>query len=219
MRMGTRIVRGVRRVLLVLPAVSFAACTVLPTPTPPAPLTKSQAAAVAKCQKSAQKAQLAFLKTQQGNLGSCVYGVLSLRLAFENSLATQEDFDAGLVKMRDKCTKGYAKITAGSTKLVDAIVKGCAPADAAVVGPYDALRFQAFFAGITMSAPANSEQVAGGICALAVDAIYANVGTAAPRLMELLTYLGPEYVSLVDADSGFPNVPLDPRCAPAGPPI
>ena len=218
MRMRTRIVRGIRRVLPVLPVVSLAACTVYPAPTPPTPLTKSEVVAVAKCQKGVQKAQLAFVKSQEGTLGSCVIGVLSLRLAFENGLATQEDFDAGLVKMRDKCTKGYAKITASSTKLVDAIVKACTPAEAALFGPYDALRFQSLFTGFTASPPVSSVQLGGGICAIAVDAAYAHVGSAAPRLMELLGYLGPEYLTLVDVDSGFPNVPLDPRCEAVGPP-
>jgi hypothetical protein len=217
--MGTRMMRGVSRLLSLFPLVSLAACTVFPAPAPPVPLAKPEAAAIAKCQKTLQKAQLAFVKTQEGTLAACVNGVLSLRLSFENGLATQEDFDAGLVKMRAKCAKGYAKITAASTKLVDTIVKDCTPAETAILGTYDALRFQSFFTAFSLGTPTTAEQLAGGICAMAIDFGYAHVGAAAPRLMELLGYLGPEFFTLSDMDSGFPNVPLDPRCGPVGPPI
>jgi hypothetical protein len=216
--MDARMMRGVGRVVMLLPVVSLAACRVFPAPTPPVPLAKPEAAAIAKCSKTLQKAQLGFVKTQEGTLASCLHGVLGLRLSFENGLATQEEFDAGLVKMRAKCRKGYAKITAASTKLVDAIVKDCTPAQTAVLGAYDALRFQSFFTEFTSSAPTTTDQLAGAICALTVDFGYAHVGAAAPRLMELLGYLGPEFFTLPEMDSGFPNVPLDPRCGAIGPP-
>lgn len=214
--------RLVRRVSFVLPFVAVAACTLFPAPIPPAPLTKSEVSGVAKCQKAVHKAQLAFVKTKTAALESCVNGVLALRLPFESGLIPVEDFEAGLVKQRAKCTKSFAKVTAASTKFVDAIIKACTPVEGLVVGPYDGLRFQAEFGQLSSGgSAADVPALAGALCALTEMGVDAQVWIASPRLIELLLYLGPEYVSEVDSDSAFPNIPLDPRCPPVsgGPPI
>jgi hypothetical protein len=160
------------------------------------------------------KAQLAYLKTRLAALGSCVDGVLKVRVPFENGLATQEDFDAGITKTRAKCAKSFAKVTAASTKLDDAVVKACTPVEAAVVGPYDALRFQAAF-DMLDEVPATVAELAGRLCTMTSELADTELWTAAPRLMELLGYLGPEFVlEVTAATSAFPNVALDPRCPP-----
>jgi hypothetical protein len=209
MRLGS-----VVRALVAAPCLLLAACAIFPAPTPPAPLAKSEVSALAKCQKTIHKAQLGFVKTKLAALESCVNGVLALRLPFESALITSEDVDAGLVKQRAKCLKSYAKITAASTKLVDAIIKDCTPVEVAIVGAYDALRFQSLMTELSATPPANVQALAGTICAFAEMAADAAVFTASPRMMELLGYLGPEFITLSDSDSGFPNVPLDPRCPP-----
>lgn len=208
--------RAALRGIVMLAPLAFVAagCPVFPAPTPPAPLAKGEVAAIAKCQKAVKKAQAGYLKTRLAALGGCVDGLLAARLAFENGLATQDEFDAAVAKMRGKCTKSYAKVTAASTKLVDGIVKACAPAEDAVIGAYDALRFQAAF-DVLADVPDSLEKAAGTICTMTSETADAQLWTAAPRLMELLGYLGPEYVVEVSgAASQFPNVPLDPRCLP-----
>lgn len=185
-----------------------------PAPTPPTPLAKGDVAAIAKCQKSTAKAQLGYVKARLAALETCVDGVLAARLSFENGLTTQGDFDAGIAKMRAKCTKVFAKVTAASTKLVDGIVKACTPVEDAIIGPYDALRFQAAF-DVVADAPDSLVKAAGTICTMASESADAQLWTAAPRLMELLGYLGPEFVFQVSGPaSELPNVPLDGRCLP-----
>jgi hypothetical protein len=208
--------RGRVRALVAVACVSVSACTIFPAPTPPAPLVKSEVAAIAKCQKTIQKTQAAFVKTKLAALESCVNGVLALRLPFESALVTSDAVDAGLVKQRAKCVKSYAKITAASTKLVDAIVKDCTPAETAIVGPYDALRFQSLMTQFSGTPPADVVTLAGTMCAFAEMTADAAVFTASPRMMELLGYLGPEFITLApgSSDAGFPNVALDPRCPP-----
>lgn len=206
-----------RRMRFPLAALAIACfvsgCPVFPAPTPPAPLAKGDVGAVAKCQKAVEKAQHGFIKTKLAALGSCLDGILAVRLPFENGLAPQEAFDAGIAKVRGKCDKSYAKITAASTKLVDAILKACTPVEAAVLGPYDALRFQSA-QDTTGDPPASLVQLAGALCTATEELADGQLWNAAPRLNELLGYLGPQYLVFFDASSALPNVPLDPRCLP-----
>jgi hypothetical protein len=205
--------RGWSAAVGLLGGVLVAGCQVFPAPVPPVPLTKAEVAAVAKCQKSVKKAQIAFVKAKLGALESCVDGVLNVQLPFENGLTTSADFDAGIAKMRPKCTKRYAKVTAASTKLVDAILKACVPVETFVLGPYDALRFQS--ATDVIGDPALSiVDFAGSLCTWTAEFVDAQLWHAAPRLIELLGYLGPEFIVMVDVSSGLPNTPLDPRCLP-----
>lgn len=194
-------------------ALALSGCFIFPAPIPPAPLAKAEVGALAKCQKAIAKAELAYTKTRLGTLGTCLDGILKVRLPFESALTTQEEFDAGIAKMRTKCTKGYAKITAASTKLVDAILKACTPVEALVLGPYDGLRFQAAHDQIG-EPPTSLEGLAAIICALTTVTSDAQLWHATPRELELLGYLGPEFTVFFDMSSGFPNVPLDPRCPP-----
>lgn len=205
--------RTTTRFLMALPAALVAGCLVFPAPTPPVPLTKSEVGALAKCQKTVKSAQSSFIKTKLAALESCVDGVLNARLSFENGLTTSAEFDAAIGKMRGKCTKSYAKIGAASTKLVDAVLKACTPVADAVLGPYDALRFQSAYASVG-HAPATLVDLAGTLCTLTDEAADSALWQAAPRLMELLQYLGPEFTQFFDASSGLPNVPLDARCLP-----
>jgi len=211
-----------RWVLFVLPLVALSACTLFPAPVPPVPLTKSEVSGLAKCQKAIQKAELGFVKTKVAALNSCVNGVLAIRLPFESALISSEEFEAGLVKQRAKCLKSYAKITVASTKLVDTIIKACAPVEVLVLGPYDGLRLQSALVSIGGGGAApDTVALASAICALTELSVDAQVWVASPRLIELLLYLGPEFVAEADSDSGFPNVPLDPRCpvVSGGPPV
>jgi hypothetical protein len=194
-------------------ALLLSGCFVFPAPTPPQPLTKTEVGALAKCQKAITKAELAYVKTRLGTLGACLQGILGVRLPFESALTTQEELDAGIAKMRTKCTKGYAKVTAASTKLVDAILKACAPVEEQILGAYDGLRFQAAHDQFG-DPPASLEALAATICALTTVTSDAQLWHAAPRELELLGYLGPEFTVFFDMSSGFPNVPLDPRCPP-----
>lgn len=205
------------------PVVAFvlvaflAACEKFPPPTPPVtPLTKQQVSTVAKCQTAIKKSQLAFIKTKLAALESCVDGVLNLRLQFENGLTAQGAFDTGIVKMRGKCQKNYDKISGASTKLVDAIVKACTPAEEFVFGSYDALRFQSQSTTDPFGAIASVVDLAGHQCSLTEELVDTQLWLAAPRLIELLGYLGPEFVLVTDVNTGrgFPNVPLDARCPP-----
>ncbi len=205
--------RTFARLLVALPAALVAGCLVFPAPTPPVPLTKSEVGALAKCQKTLKSAQLTFIKTKLAALEACVDGVLTVRLPFENGLTTSADFDAGIAKMRAKCTKSYAKIGAASTKLVDAVLKACTPVETAVLGPYDALRFQSAYSAVG-HAPTTLVDLAGTLCTLTDEFADAQLWDAAPRMMELLQYLGPEFTQFFDASSGLPNVPLDARCLP-----
>lgn len=204
---------GRRAALALAGTVVVSGCMIFPAPTPPVPLTKGEVAAVLKCQKSAKKAQLAFVRAKLGALESCVDGVLAVRMPFENGLTTSAEFDAGIAKMRTKCTKSYAKVAAASTKLVDAILKACTPAEAFVLGPYDALRFLAATDAVAEPAPSLAA-FAGSLCTWTTELADAQLWHAAPRMLELLGYLGPEFVLLVDVSAGLPNTPLDPRCQP-----
>lgn len=194
-------------------ALALSGCFIFPAPIPPLPLTKAQVGAVAKCQKAITKAQIGYAKTRVGTLGSCLDGILKLRLPFESALTTQEEFDAGIAKMRTKCTKSYAKVTAASTKLVDAIVKACTPVEDHIIGAYDGLRFLAAQDQLA-DPPESLEELVSVMCALTTVNSDAQLWLAIPRELELLSYLGPEFTVFFDMTSGFPNVPLDPRCPP-----
>lgn len=197
-------------------ALALSGCFVFPAPTPPAPLTKAEVGALAKCQKGVAKAELSYMKTRLGTLGTCLQGILAVRLPFESALTTQEEFDAGIAKMRTKCTKSYAKVTAASTKLVDAVLKACAPVEEEIIGTYDGLRFLAAQDAIG-DPPASIEALTAAICAMTTIASDAQLWFAMPRELELLSYLGPEFTFFFDMSSGVPNVPLDPRCPPITP--
>lgn len=192
-------------------ALVLSGCFVFPAPTPPQALTKSEIGVLAKCQKAILKAQASFLKTKLGTLQTCVNGLLAVRLPFESGLTTSDEFDAGIAKMRDKCTKGYGKITAASTKLVDAIVKACTPAEPSLLGAYDGLRFVTALDAFS-DPPANLEALAGTICTATSETADFNLWQGAPRVIELLRYMGPEFVLFVSMESALPNTPLDPRC-------
>jgi hypothetical protein len=195
-------------------SLSIAACATFPSPgTATPPLTKNQASALAKCQQGASNAQASFAKTKTSALQKCLNDTLKITAAFENGVTTQADYDAAKAKIAAKCATGYAKITAASTKFVDAVVKACAPAEDLVLGAYDGLRWQSAFGG---SPGGSLEGVAGGMCTIIEAFVDGQVWTTAPRMMELLGSLGPEFVVETDmtSHSGFPNVPLDPRCAP-----
>lgn len=194
-------------------ALALSGCFIFPAPVPPTPLTKADVGALAKCQKAITKAELSYIKTRLGTLGSCLDGILKVRLPFESGLTTQEEFDAGIAKMRTKCTKGYAKVTAASTKLVDAILKACTPVEALVLGPYDGLRFQAAHDQVG-EPPASLDALVATICGLSTVTSDAQLWQSVPRELELLSHLGPEFTVFFDMTSGFPNVPLDPRCPP-----
>lgn len=199
-----------------LAALALSGCFLFPAPTPPAPLTKADVGALAKCQNAITKAQLSYVKTRLGTLGTCLDGILKVRLPFESALTTQEEFDAGIAKMRAKCTKSYAKVTAASTKLVDAILKACAPVEEQILGAYDGLRFIAAQDQVG-DPPASLDALATAFCALTTITSDAQLWHGMPRELELLSYLGPEFIVMVDVSSGFPNVPLDPRCPPITP--
>ena len=194
-------------------ALALSGCFIFPAPTPPVPLTKAEVGALAKCQKAITKAELAYVKTRLATLAGCLDGILKVRLPFESALTTTEEFDAGIAKMRTKCTKRYAKVTAASTKLVDAILKACTPVESQILGAYDGLRFQAA-QDETGDPPATLDALAANICALTTVTSDAQLWHAMPRELELLGYLGPEFTVFFDMASGFPNVPLDPRCPP-----
>jgi hypothetical protein len=201
------------RIWLLSLVVLLAGCPIFPAPAPPVPLDKSAAAALAKCQSAILKAQAAFVKVKLGAVGSCVDGIMKVRLPFENGLTTAADFDAGIAKMRGKCTKSYAKVGAASTKLVDTILKACTPAESAVIGGYDALRVHSAYTFFGPD-PTSILEFAAVLCTLTDEHADGELFVAAPRLMELLSYLGPEYVHLFDPGNGLPNVPLDARCVP-----
>ena len=205
----------VRSVLpvLALACVALTGCMKFPSPgaaTPP--LTKNQSADLAKCQQAINKAQSSFAKTQLSTLQKCLDGVLKVTVPFDNGVTAQEDYDAGIAKAAEKCTKGYDKIGAASTKLVDAIVKSCEPVADLVLGSYDGLRFALGGVG---GAP-SIEMLAGGICGATEALVDAQAFVGTPRMMELLASLGSEFVIESDdmSGSGFPNLPLDPRCPP-----
>lgn len=211
--------RGCRgRGLALLVCLSLPACQKFAPPTPPQPpLTKAQVAALAKCQTAIKKAQAAFVKTKLGTLGGCVDGALNLQLGLENDLLQQQDYVAGLEKVKTKCAKGFGKITAASTKFVDAIVKSCTPVESFVFGAYDALRFQTALASLPSGPPPTTiVGLAGVLCTLTEEYADGQLWQAVPRMMEVLAGLGPEFVHVVDqqSGSGFPNVPLDARCVP-----
>jgi hypothetical protein len=206
------------RGLALLVSLSLPACQRFAPPTPPQPpLTKAQVSALAKCQTAIKKAQAAFVKVKLGSLDACVDTALNLQLAVENDLVDQQDYIAGLDKTKTKCTKGFGKITAASTKMIDAIVKSCTPVESLVFGPYDGLRFQTQLAGLPSGPPPTTiVGLAGVLCTLTEQYADAQVWQAVPRMMEVLAGLGPEFVHVLDQQSGtgFPNVPLDPRCIP-----
>jgi len=206
------------RGLAVLVCLAVPACQRFAPPTPPQPpLTKAQVSGLAKCQTAIKKAQAAFVKTKLGSLGSCVDTALNLQLTLENDLLPQQDALAALDKAKGKCTKGFGKITAASTKMVDAIVKSCTPVESFVFGAYDGLRFQAQLASLPSGPPPTTiVGMAGVLCTLSEEYTDAQVWQAVPRMMEVLADLGPEFVHVLDQQSGagFPNVPLDARCIP-----
>jgi hypothetical protein len=199
------------RVVVALSCAVLAGCPIFPAPTPPVPLTKSQVTAVAKCEQAVKKGRLGFIKTKLAALDASVDSMLALRLQFENGLIDQAAFDAGIPKLRDKAHKGYAKITAASTKFVDGVVKACTPVEEFVLGPYDALRFRSQTSFVGQSVTTTAE-LAGVLCTeteLLTDAV---LWETAPRNLELLGYLGAAFVFSFGTSAAAPNVPLDPRC-------
>jgi hypothetical protein len=195
-------------------SLSLAACSKFPSPGAASPpLTKNGAGALAKCQQAVTKAQASFAQTKTSALQKCINDVLKITIPFDNGVTTQPDYDAAKVKIADKCASGYAKITAASTKFVDAIMKACGPVEDLLFGTYDGLRWQAALGG---AGGTDLETFAGGICTLTESAVDAQLFLAAPRMIELLDSLGPDFVVETDVASGagFPNVPLDSRCPP-----
>src|SRR5262249_22251726 len=161
----------------------------------------------AKCQTAIKKAQATFVKTKLGSLGSCVDTALNLQLAVENDLLPQQDAQAALDKAKGKCTKGFGKITAASTKMIDAIVKSCTPVESFVFGAYDGLRFQSALATVPSGTPPTTiVGLAGVLCTLTEEYADAQMWQAVPRMMEVLANLGPELVRVADqqSGSGFP---------------
>ncbi|HYC57098.1 MAG TPA: hypothetical protein VEL28_19360 [Candidatus Binatia bacterium] len=176
------------------------------------PLDKGEAAELAGCQQALHKAQAAFAKVKVKSLHKCLQGVLSPTVAFENAVMTQAKYDAAIDAARARCTKGYDKIAAASTRMVDAILAACAPVEQLLVGVYDGLRMQALAEGSVDSLV----EIAGFVCTGTEAALDAQIVLATPRMVELLDILGPGFLqaSSVLGEGGYPAVPLDPRCPP-----
>lgn len=202
-------------------------CAFFPPVPPAVPLTQTQITQVENCQKGVTAAGRAFVNTKLLKLEACVQEVLRWRLRFENGLIDQAEYDAKLEATRNKCRTHYEAITKASTTFVDDVIAKCQDAEDAVLGEYDALRF--VLGGESLFGPPTTlEELAGGLCGAKEAGVDALLSVQMPRALEVLSYLGPEFVILEDGvptdpdtiTTGFPNVPLDPRClSPATAPV
>ena len=164
------------------------------------------------------------MSTKLTKLEACAQEVLKWRLRFENGLIDQDEFDAKLEATRAKCRKSYEQITEASTKFVDSVVAKCEEVTEFILGDvavdYDALRFQALANELDSDNPVTSvEQLAGQLCGVKEVLVDVALTAQMPRALELLSYLGPEFVTInsdpTDLETpgeGLPNVPLDSRC-------
>jgi hypothetical protein len=114
---------GAKSLLASILFVGFAGSTgcgfpIFPPPEPPG-LDKKQVKAVANCQDEINDAGRKFVSVKLEKLELCVQDVLTLQLAYENELITEEEYDKKLDKIRDKCDERFAKITKASTKFVN----------------------------------------------------------------------------------------------------
>lgn len=197
--------------------ITASGCILAPTVPPDPPLTAEQVEAVAECQEAIKKEGAKFVKKKLNKLEKCVDDVLELQLQRENGLITQEEFDAQLAKVREKCLKGFASIQKASTKLVDSIINSCEPVEDLILPSdfttqYDPLQFQTLSAFLGGPPLESVEQLAGFICVGKELVVDGAVGFEVPRLCELLGLLGPEFVSDTGEGVCLPLIPLDPRC-------
>jgi hypothetical protein len=188
-------------------------CAVDPPPAPNPPLSERQERGVLKCQKAITKLGASFVSLKLKNLEKCAVEVLDLQLDLENQHIMQAQFDAALPNIRRECQEKFGAIKAASTRLVDGIISACEPVQDLVLGANDPLLFQGLVAG---SGFASVEEVAGFICGVKEFAVDFAVAFEMPRLHQLLSILGSEFVADGEFQSEaifLPVLPLDSRCS------
>jgi hypothetical protein len=189
-------------------------------PAPPAPspfLERSELRDLLRCQDRITGAGEKLVRTQTQSVEACAMDILTLRLAWENELISDDDYDDGLDKIRDRCDKGFSRVEKASTRFMDDVIEVCDEVGDFILDDYDSLRFQLLneetsdsFLDVS-SIPA----LAGSLCG--IKSLFVNMLVAAqiPRALELFSYLGPSYVVIVgenDYEYGYINIPLDGRC-------
>jgi hypothetical protein len=190
-------------------------CAVDPPPAPNPPLSRQKVQAVLACQDTIRREGTSFLNLKLKKLEQCADDVLELQMSLENQLITQDQFDESLPNVRRQCVHSFSTIKTASTRLVDRILLSCSPVEDILLGENDPLLFQGLVTQMGGDGFTSVEQLAAFICGgkeLTVDFAAA---FEIPRLHQLLSILGPEFV--IDGDNGnytffLPVLPLDSRC-------
>jgi hypothetical protein len=213
---GTMGVKNCLSTLLVGTVISTViGCVVEPPPAPNPPLSRQKVQAVLTCQDTIRKEGARFLNLKLKKLEECADDVLELQMALENQLITQDQFDESLPIVRRRCIQNFSTIKTASTRLVDRIILSCGPVEQILLGESDPLLFQGLVTQMGGDGFTSVEQLAALICGgkeLIVDMAAA---FEMPRLHQLLSILGPEFV--IDGNNGnyslfLPVLPLDARC-------
>lgn len=214
---GTNGARALLASGFVLSLVAGTGCMPLfPIPDPPSPfLTRSQAKQLLGCQDTIARLGRKLVNTQTTSVENCALDILFENLLFENGLISEEEYEDRLDRIRDKCDKGLRKVTKASTKFIDGVIDACDGVDQYILDD-DLLRFQLLSEETDGSLNLSSiSSLAGSICG--IKSLIANqlVLFQIPRVMELFSHLGEEYIVIVDENDfqiGYVFIPLDERC-------
>jgi hypothetical protein len=203
-------------VLLAGLAAGTGCMPLFPAPEPPG-LSKKQANDVLACQVGLDVAGRKFVEHKMKELETCAQNILAIRLPFENEQISEDEYLKKLDGVRDGCNKNFKDIQTASTRFVDKVIDACDPV-AEWILDWDELSFL-ILNDETSGFPETGsvEELAGSMCTMKELIVDQMVFFQMPRLMELLSYLGEDYVVITsenDFPIGYPNIPLDDRCAP-----
>jgi hypothetical protein len=215
--------RSAREIALIAASLLFCltagtACMPLfPPPEAPFPrLERSELRHLLRCQDRIGLAGSKLVRTQTESVEACAMDILTLRLAYENELISEDDFDDGLDKIRNRCDKGFRRIEKASTRFMDDVIDACDEVGDFILEDYDSLRFQLLEEETDGSLDVTSiPALAGSICGIKSLFVNQLIAFQIPRALELFSYLGPSYIVIVgenDFEYGYINVPLDGRC-------
>ena len=201
-------------VLCIIP--STGCMPLFPRPAPPVPLlTRSQIGNLVGCENTINRYGLKLVGTQTESVEDCAEDILEASFLFENDFIDEDEFLDEIDRIREKCDKKFEQVEKASTRFIDNVINACDQVDDFILDD-DLLRFQMLSeeSGDVLNV-GSLPLLAGSLCGIKSLFAMQLVLFEVPRIMELFSYLGPQYFVITD-ENDFPIghlvLPLDERC-------
>jgi hypothetical protein len=214
---GLRAARALLVSASVLCVIPTTGCMPLfPRPNPPSPfLTRPLIRELVRCEETINRYGRRLVNTQHTSIEDCAQDILDVSFLFDNEIIDEEEYFDAIDRIRNKCDRGLDRIERASTRFVDRVIDACDPVQEYILD-YDLLRFQLLSEETDGTVNIGSlPLLAGSLCGIKSLFAMQLMLFQIPRVMELYSYLGDEYIEITD-DNDFPIgrlvLRLDERC-------